>query len=268
MPLRQYLIDAFASEVFRGNPAAVCATPEPLAASLMQSIAIENNYSETAFLVERPTQGPEDARYLLRWFTPGGEVDLCGHATLASAFTVSRFLRPGAASVVFETLQAGELPVTVDDGWVSMDLPAFRVEPVPVTDAMERAFGVRPLEAYLGRDLLCVLPSAQAVTDARPDEALLLELPGLGQDITAASDEAAYDCVSRCFAPKLKVYEDPVTGSSHCAIAPFWAARLGRDEIVARQASARGGVLRCHVQAERVIVAGPAVAYRQTELFV
>lgn len=264
MAITQYVIDAFTDTVFKGNQAAVCATEEPLADAIMQNIAIENNFSETAFLV--PIADKEGC-YSLRWFTPGGEIDLCGHATLASAFAVGNFIAPGTKHIVFDTL-SGELFVEIEeDGVISMDMPAYQPKQVAVTDAMKQAYGVRPLEAWLARDLVCVLPTEAAVRNARPDTDILLELPGLTQAITAQADAGSpFDCVSRCFAPELDVYEDPVTGSAHCAIAPIWAEKLGKNDIKAFQASKRTGILNCRVEGDRVKISGPAVLYARAEL--
>lgn len=264
MAIAQYMIDAFADFVFKGNQAAVCATKEPLASAIMQNIAIENNFSETAFLV--PFVGKK-GRYSLRWFTPGGEIDLCGHATLASAFAVGNFIAPGTKHIVFDTM-SGELFIEIeDDGMISMDMPAYQPKQIEVTDTMEQAYGVRPLEAWLARDLICVLPTETDVRNARPDTDVLLELPGLTQAITARADaNSPFDCVSRCFAPELDVYEDPVTGSTHCAIAPIWAEKLGKNDIRAFQASRRTGILNCHVEDDRVKISGPAVLYARAEL--
>lgn len=264
MTITQYMVDAFTDTVFKGNQAAVCCTAKELSAALMQSIAQENNYSETAFLVPLGDKGAS-LRYGLRWFTPGGEIDLCGHATLASAYVVCRCLNEGASSVVFET-RSGSLPVLVEDEWISMDMPAFSLTSVPVTDEMERALGVRPLEAYLCRDLICVLDKEQEVRGLCPDMELLKGLEG--QMVSVTSLGAECDCVSRSFAPKLKVNEDPVCGSAHCALAPLWAEKLGKAEIIAEQASERGGFLRCAVKGERVVVAGEAALYAKAELFV
>lgn len=264
MRVTQYLVDAFADRLFCGNQAAVCATDDPLPDGLMQSIAQENNFSETAFLV--PAADEAEARYTLRWFTPGGEIDLCGHATLAAAFVVGRFLQPGCGRIAFDTA-SGELSTSLEGDLIVMDMPAYAPRPVAVTDDMERAYGVRPIDAWLARDLICVLPDEDAVRNARPDAEALVRMPGLVQAITApASTGSGFDCVSRCFAPKLDVYEDPVTGSTHCAIAPLWAQKLGKEEVHAFQASGRTGILQCRVEGGRVKVAGPAMLYATAEL--
>lgn len=250
---------------------------------MMQSIAIENNFSETAFLV--PEQASQEnrvtrtnragqtartartaPRYSLRWFTPGGEIDLCGHATLASAFVVGKFLNPEAASVAFDT-KSGELTASIGGDKVSMSMPAYQVKQVAVTDAMQRAFGVRPIEAWMARDLICILPNETDVRNIDPDAQALAALDGEIQVATARADKGTgFDCVSRCFAPKLDVLEDPVTGSSHCALAPLWGQKLGKSRIRGFQASKRTGILECSVEGDRVQIAGPAVLYSKAEL--
>lgn len=259
--MRQYIIDAFTDHLFGGNPAAVCVMQEWIPEKLMMDIAMENNFSETAFTVK------EGDHYHLRWFTPGGEIDLCGHATLATAYALLRFYKPEAERIVFETL-GGRLTVTKRaDGLLQMDFPAYALRQVPVTEDMTEAIGVRPLSAWMGRDLLCVLPSADDVRHAEPDQEKVLGLDGLLLHITAAGEESSgVDCVSRSFAPKLAVAEDPVCGSGHCHIVPYWAGVLGRDQLVAFQASRRGGTLYCALHGDRVTLAGQAVLYSEAEL--
>ncbi len=256
MQLEQYVVDAFTREVFQGNPAAVCVLNQWLPESMMLAIARENNLSETAFAVK----GEGRCRYGLRWFTPGGEIDLCGHATLATAYVVLSFYEPGEKRVTFST-KGGELAVVCRDGLYEMDFPAYELVPVPVTPQMTEVLGATPLEAYLGRDLLCVLDSAQAVHDLAPDLEKAKELEGLLLHVTAAGDGEKFNCVSRSFAPKLGIAEDPVCGSGHCHIVPFWAGRLGRADLVAYQASPRGGELYCRAEGDRVILAGHAALY-------
>lgn len=202
----------------------------------------------------------------LRWFTPGGEIDLCGHATLAAAYVILRFYRPGDRPVTFETL-SGKLTVTAgDDGTLEMEFPAYALRPVPVTDQMEQAMGARPREAWMGRDLLCVFDDEETVRRMQPDLDKVRGLDGLLLQVTAPGKD--YTCVSRTFAPKLAVPEDPVCGSGHCHIVPYWAERLGREDILAFQASPRTGVLSCRRAGERVFLAGKAVLYAKAELFV
>lgn len=246
--MRQYVFDAFVDErPFSGNPAAVCFPEAELADAVQQAVAGENHLSETAFV--RPAG--EDFR--LRWFTPGGEIDLCGHATLAAAEAVFRFLRPGAQEVVFHT-RSGALRVCRRGDVLEMNFPAYALRPVPVTEEMVRALGARPREAYLGRDLVCVLESEAEVRALAPDQEALRRLDGLLVHATAPG--AGCDCASRSFAPKLAVPEDPVCGSGHCHIAPLWAAKCNKASLTARQASPRGGVLYCRVEGERVFLGG------------
>lgn len=260
--MKMYHVDAFTDQLFAGNPADVCFLSAFPKDSVMQQIAQENRLSETAFAVSKTAN-----EYDLRWFTPGGEIDLCGHATLATGYLVFRFYHPEASEVIFNT-KSGQLTVTHVDGRYQMNFPSYQLKPVPVTKAMTAAFGVTPLAAYQDRDLLCVLPTATDVKNCHPDEARLKKLPGLLQSITAASDDPKYDCVSRSFAPKLAVTEDPVCGSAHCQIVPYWAKKLGKSKITAFQASKRGGVLYCQDCGERVSLAGDAVLYSHGELFV
>ena len=255
----QYIVDAFTDKLFAGNPAAVCIMEEYPEDALMLSIAKENNLSETAFV--KPLGQP--GKYHLRWFTPAAEIDLCGHATLASAFVVLTKLDPSLDSVSFDTL-SGELVVTRSGDTFEMDFPAYELEPVEVTDAMEDAFGIRPISAFMGRDLLCVFDDEEAVRTMNPPAEKLEALDGLLQHATAAG--AAFACVSRSFAPKLSIYEDPVCGSGHCHIAPYWFDELGKDVIVAYQASPRSGVLHCRREGDRVVLGGAAVLFEKGQL--
>lgn len=257
MKLKQYVVDAFTDRVFCGNPAAVCVADEVLPDELMQQIAIENNLSETAFPVK------EGNAYHLRWFTPGGEIDLCGHATLATAWVLLHFYEPEAQKITFHTL-SGELTVTRQGEQYAMDFPAYDLKPVPVTPAMTAALGAEPKEAWMGRDLLCVFEDPAIVENMAPDQEKLLGLDGLLTNVTAPGRDE--DCVSRTFAPKCAVPEDPVCGSGHCHIAPYWVKRLGKDTLHARQASRRGGKLLCQVKGDRVTLSGQAVLYSAGEI--
>ena len=256
--MNQYVVDAFADRVFEGNPAAVIVTERPLEDALMAAITRENNLSETAFAV------PEGEYWRLRWFTPGGEIDLCGHATLATAYVIDRFVRPGGDSIRFETM-SGTLTVDRRGDLYEMDFPAYTLEPQEVTDQIADALGVRPKEVWRARDLLCVFNQAEDVINMNPDQEKLMALPGALCQVTAPGG-GEFDCVSRSFAPKMKVPEDPVCGSGHCHIIPYWAAQTGRTEFVARQASPRGGTLYCRLEGDRVKLAGKAVLYAQSEL--
>lgn len=257
--MKQYVVDAFTDQVFHGNQAAICIMDEWLPEDLMMSVTKENNFSETAFAVK------EGSKYHLRWFTPGGEIDLCGHATLACAYALFRFYITDADEVVFSTL-GGDLVVKRKGDLLEMEFPAYELRSVPVTKAMEEAIGAKPLEAYVGRDLLCVFDDEETVRGLRPDMAKLLDLDGLLLQVTAPG--ADVDSVSRSFAPKLNVSEDPVCGSGHCHIAPYWAKKLGKEEIVAYQASQRGGTLYCRVSGDKVFIAGKAALFSECEIHI
>ena len=257
--MKQYVVDAFTDEVFHGNQAAICIMEQWLSDDLMMNITRENNFSETAFAVK------EDEKYHLRWFTPGGEIDLCGHATLACAYVLFRFYIPDADKVVFSTL-SGDLTVSKTGDLIEMEFPAYKLKSVPVTDAMIDAIGSVPSEAYMGRDLLCVFDNEDTVKNLTPDMEKLLNLDGLLLQVTAPGKTT--DSVSRSFAPKLKVTEDPVCGSGHCHIVPYWAEKLGKKNIVAYQASRRGGTLYCRMSGDRVFMAGKAALFSECELYI
>lgn len=258
--MKQYVVDAFADRVFEGNPAAVIITDYPLEEGLMSAITRENNLSETAFAV------PDGDGWRLRWFTPAQEIDLCGHATLAAAYVISRFVRPGGDSIRFETL-SGALTVERRGELFEMDFPAYTLKPLEVTDQIADALGARPREVWRARDLLCVFDRAEDVLNMTPDQEKLRSLKGALMQVTAPGS-GEFDCVSRSFAPKMGVPEDPVCGSGHCHIIPYWAARTGKSEFVARQASPRGGTLYCRLEGDRVKLAGRAALYAQSELMV
>ena len=282
--MRQYVVDAFTSEVFGGNPAAICVLDRWLPDALMQQVARENRLSETAFAVREvagagagvAAGGDADAgadavrapRWRLRWFTPGGEIDLCGHATLACAYVLLRFYEPDAGRVEFDTL-GGPLAVERRGELLELDFPAYELRRVPVTHAMAEAVDCEPVAAYLGRDLLLVLPDEAAVRGLAPEAQRIEALEGLLCHVTArARANSGFDCVSRSFGPKLGIAEDPVCGSGHCHIVPYWAHELGKRELVAYQASERGGTLWCRMDGARVHLAGAAALYSQAEVFV
>ena len=256
--MKQYIVDAFTEKVFQGNPAAVCITDKWLSDELMMQVAGENNLSETAFAVK------ENGKYRLRWFTPGGEIDLCGHATLATAFVLMTFYEKDCGELLFDTL-SGELRVVENHGLYKMDFPAYELRPTPVTDEMAEAIGIRPLEAWISRDLLCVLPSEEDVTGYTPDMQKAAKLEGLLLHTTARG-RGGVDCVSRSYAPKLHVDEDPVCGSGHCHIIPYWAGVLGKTELIAYQASKRGGTLYCKASGKRITLAGKAALFAEAEI--
>jgi PhzF family phenazine biosynthesis protein len=219
----------------------------------MQNIAAENNLAETAFIVAR------EEGYDLRWFTPTIEVDLCGHATLAAGYVVLNHLQPDLDSVSFETL-SGTLIVTRDGERLSMDFPARAPTPVPVSKVLSEALGQAPSEVHLSRDILAVYDDEACVRSLSPDQARLLALDeGLGVIVTAKGDTV--DFVSRFFVPKGGIAEDPVTGSAHCTLVPFWAERLGKSQLIAHQVSPRGGELHCEHRGDRVIMSGQCVLF-------
>lgn len=256
--MKQYIVDAFTDRPFSGNPAAVCVMERWPSEASMRKLAMENNLSETAFLVKE-AQG-----WRLRWFTPGTEVELCGHATLAASYVILNEFEPEADSVCFHTL-SGALSVRRRGTRFEMDFPTYPLREIPVTDAMERAFGVRPVKAILGLDLICVFESEEQVRAMTPDQALLEKLDGRLQNATARGAEA--DCVSRSFCPKVAVPEDPVCGSAHCQIADYWARELGKREIEAYQASKRGGWLYCTPRdGGRITISGEAVLVAVSEI--
>lgn len=256
--MKQYIVDAFADRPFSGNPAAVCVMDSWPEDTSMMKLAMENNLSETAFIVR------EKAGYRLRWFTPGTEVELCGHATLASAFVILNFCEPGSGMVRFAT-KSGGLTVRKNGGLYEMDFPTYELKEIPVTDAMERAFGVRPVRAVLGLDLVCVFETEEQVRSMTPDQRLLTGLEGRIQNATAQGRDT--DCVSRSFCPKLAIPEDPVCGSAHCQIADYWSRVLGKTCISAYQASKRGGYLRCETLGNgRITIGGEAVLVAVSEI--
>ena len=257
--MKQYIVDAFTDQVFHGNQAAVCVLDEWLPDELMMDITKENNFSETAFTVK------EADGYRLRWFTPGGEIDLCGHATLGTSYVLFNYYEPEADSITFHTL-SGDLYIRRDADRIVMDFPAYRLNEVPVTKQMADAMGAEPCQAFMDRDLLLVYDDEDTVRGLAPDFEAAEKLEGLGIGVTAPG--CGYDCVSRFFVPKLKVNEDPVTGSVHCMIAPYWAGRLGKKVINAYQASARGGELLCGIEDDRVTVAGKVALFSVSELYV
>ena len=255
-----YIVDAFTDRLFSGNQAAVCVLDKWLDDSTMINIAVENNFSETAFAVKH-----QNNAYGLRWFTPGGEINLCGHATLAAAYVIHHFIDSTANNIVFNTL-SGELYIKVAGNTVTMDFPAYQLREVSVTSLMEEACRKRPVEAYLDRDLLLVFDSEDDVKNMKPDLQAAKELDGLGLIVTAKGKE--YDCVSRVFAPKMNVAEDPVTGSAHCMITPYWLNKLKKNRIAAYQASKRGGIIMCEMKDGRVILKGQAVPYSSGKIFI
>ena len=255
MTLPLYLIDAFASSPFTGNPAGVCLLDAARPDAWLQAVANEMNQAETAFLLR---EGPG---FRLRWFTPAAEVDLCGHATLASAhFLWSEGKLPARDTARFET-RSGVLTAQQSDGWITLDFPATPAVPTGQPAGLFAALGLSRAEAVLRSrfDYLVVCEDPATVRSLRPDFHALATIPTRGVIVTARSDRPDADFISRFFAPAMSVNEDPVTGSAHCALGPYWAARLGRHELLGYQASARGGIVRVGHAGERVQLGGQAI---------
>ncbi len=290
--MKQYIVDAFTEELFAGNPAAVLPCRSMPSADLMLKIAVENNYSETAFVVRKG-----EGRYDLKWFTPGGEVELCGHATLATSFVLHRFADPGVGEMHFDTL-SGELVVRASaEGGYTMDFPLGAYKQIPVGADILAASGGFAVEAFYdgeGGDMIVIFPSEESVRGFVPNYDLIRRVDGRGFVITAAASPLPADCtpasnlphsslapavtpaadlmpcrydfVSRCFYPKLNVPEDPVTGSAHTYLTPLWAARLGKAGMTARQLSRRGGTLRVRLGSGRVYITGSACLFMQGDI--
>ena len=278
--MKQYIVDAFTDKVFSGNPAAICILDEWLSDEIMLSIAKENNLSETAFAIKQETKDSVNAiHYKLRWFTPGGEIELCGHATLACAFVIMNYYEKNLKTVIFDTL-SGKLTVNRKNGDLyELDFPAYDLKQVEITDEMIELIGKKPTEAYLGRDLMCVFDDEEFILSADLDSEKIKKLDGLLLHITAQHSNHSLnskiknttdkiDCISRSFAPKLNVYEDPVCGSGHCHIAPYWIKKLQKENLTAYQASKRSGTLYCRLANNgRMKMSGKAVLFAISEIF-
>ncbi len=259
MKLPIYQVDAFASEPFEGNPAAVCPLNDWLPDGVMQQIAMENNLSETAFFVE------QDEDYRLRWFTPTTEVDLCGHATLASAHVLFEHLNYDQLIIRFDS-NSGELKVRKEGNRLVMNFPVAALNRAEVPDFLEEAVGVPAKELYRDTDYLYVIESEEQVRNLAPDIRAMAKADVRGIIVTAAADGHDYDFVSRFFAPAAGVDEDPVTGSAHTMLTPYWSRRLGKKKLVGRQVSQRGGTVYCHHKGDRVEISGEACTVMQGEM--
>lgn len=254
-----YQIDAFTDRVFGGNPAAVVILSEWLPDAVLQNIAAENNFSETAFVIAREGMSP------LRWFTPTTEVDLCGHATLATAHVLFQENFPSAKRLSFET-KSGILNVERDRDLLTLDFPSRPGKPVAVSDELVKALGAKPREARQSRDLLAVFDDEEMIRNMKPDMQRVAAMEAFA--IIVSAPGKTVDFVSRFFAPRCGLPEDPVTGSAHCTLTPYWAERLGKSKLTARQLSARGGELICELRGGRVLISGKAVEYLRGEIFV
>lgn len=260
MKLKIYQIDAFAEKVFEGNPAAVCPLDKWLEESLMQRIAQENNLSETAFFVAK---GEE---FELRWFTPTTEVNLCGHATMAAAKVIFEHLAYSKDEIIFQT-KSGLLKVKQQkDGRISLDFPSDVLTPLALPNVYLEPLDLPIVEAFVGMDYLLLTESEEIVRHYVPDFSQIAQIPSRGLTITAKSETKDLDFVSRFFAPQSGVNEDPVTGSSFTMLLPYWAKKLGKNELRAQQVSARSGIVLGKYQQERVVISGKAVQYLQGEI--
>lgn len=260
MTLPIYQVDAFAERIFAGNPAAVVVSGAELSAQTMQAIAFENNLAETAFVVA------DGNSHAIRWFTPTVEVDLCGHATLAAAHLFFEHLGHAGNTITFSS-RSGALHVRKEAGLLWLDFPADTVETIEADALLAEALGVRALEHYEGRDdLMVVLDNEERVATLSPNMALLAKLPARGIIATAKGSET--DFVSRFFAPQSGIPEDPVTGSAHTTLTPYWSKKLGKQQLTARQISPRGGELVCRNLGERIEIGGKAVTYLAGEIYI
>lgn len=259
MKIPFYQIDAFTSSLFSGNPAGVCLLDDWLENATMQAVAAENNLSETAFLV------PRNEDYKIKWFTPKVEVDLCGHATLASAFVIFNYVDKSRDTVCFDSA-SGPLTVKRNKDSLSMDFPSDKLLPCPAPNELLDGLHIEPDEVLLSRDYLVVYDSEDKIKSLRPDMEKLSQLDRRGIIATAPGSQC--DFVSRFFAPSVGIPEDPVTGSAHCTLVPYWANKTGKTQFHALQLSQRGGELFCKQMGDRVAIAGKAVAYLEGTIII
>jgi len=257
MELTLYQIDAFTDKVFKGNPASVCPLEHWLSDTDLQAIAEENNLSETAFYV------PAEAGFHLRWFTPKAEVDLCGHATLATAFVIFNLSDYADETVKFET-RSGELAVTKSHDWLVMDFPSQPGKPCATPPLLVEGLGKAPIEVLSSEDYMAVFENEEDVTDLKPNFDALSKLDLRGVMVTAIGKDV--DFVSRFFAPRHGINEDPVTGSAHCALTPYWSGKLNKTKLSAKQVSKRTGYIECELKGNRVLLSGKAVKYMEGKI--
>ncbi len=256
--MKYYIVDTFTDQLFKGNPAGVCILDEWIKDDLMQNIAFENNLAETAFVVKR------DTYYDLRWFTPKNEIDLCGHATLASAFIITNIFDKNIDNIDFHTM-SGILRVKKIGDLYEMDFPSRKPKPIAIIPLMEQAIGVPIKEAHLSRDMLLLIDTEKQVKELKPNINLIAKLSDcFALIVTAKGDKV--DFVSRFFAPNAGITEDPVTGSSHSTLIPFWSEMLNKTKMTAKQLSPRGGTLYCENCGDRVKISGKAALYLQGEI--
>ena len=261
MSQKIYQIDAFADVLFSGNPAAVCPLDNWLDADIMQKIAAENNLAETAFTV------PVENGFEIRWFTPEVEVDLCGHATLASAYTLMNFEGFSGEKIKFFSRNSGTLTVTKNGDFLTLDFPKDNLKKMEDLAIFEKCFAYQPIEAYQGKtDYLLVFENEHQIQNIEPNIPEIAKINARGIIVSSKSEN--YDFVSRFFGPNCGVNEDPVTGSAHTTLTPFWAEKLGKTKLTAKQISKRGGVLECELKNDRVLISGKCKTYLKGEIFI
>jgi len=258
MKITLYQIDAFTKKVFGGNPAAVCPLDHWISDDLMQQIAIENNLAETAFFVKKRDT------YEIRWFMPSGEINLCGHATLASAYVIFNELNHPTDKIDFSCLSGALGATRTIDGLITLNFPVWHPKPIAIPPEIFEAFNHPPIAAFASRDLMLIFENEQQILELQPNLPMVKHLPYLGLNCTAKGAEV--DFVSRVFDANDSISEDPVTGSAHCGFVPFWAGQLGKTTFHARQLSARRGELFCELKGDRVFISGYAVAYMKGEI--
>ena len=256
--MKYFVVDAFTNEVFKGNPAGVCVLDKPIEDEIMQNIAFENNLAETAFFT------PKEGCYDLRWFTPEVEIDLCGHATLASAYVIMNYIEKERTEIRFKT-KSGFLSVKREKNIYKMDFPSRKPVHCDIPSGLEEALGVDILETHLSRDILILVENESDVLALIPEITKLKRIKEPFAFIVTAKSKQ-YDFVSRFFAPNAGINEDPVTGSSHSTLIPFWSERLHKDELVAAQLSQRGGILYCRDKNDRVEIGGEAICYMMGDI--
>jgi PhzF family phenazine biosynthesis protein len=260
MKIPIFQIDAFTHEPFKGNPAAVCLLSKEMPEIWMQKIALEMNLSETAFLLK------ENEGYHLRWFTPVLEVDLCGHATLASAFVLYHKNLVKKMDLISFYSRSGELNASIKDDWITLNFPAFDEKPFIETERLGEILGVNPIEVVKsGENIIVELKTSLEIRQLKPDFIKLANIPYQGLAVTARSDNPKFDFISRYFAPRVGINEDPVTGSAHACLGPYWMKRL-KNKMLAYQASVRGGIVKIEIQGKRVLLGGQAVMIFEGEL--
>ena len=261
MSQKIYQIDAFADALFSGNPAAVCPLDNWLDADIMQKIAAENNLAETAFTV------PVENGFEIRWFTPEVEVDLCGHATLASAYTLMNFEGFSGEKINFFSRNSGTLTVNKNGDFLTLDFPKDNLKKVEDLAIFEKCFVYQPIEAYQGKtDYLLIFENEHQIQNIEPNIPEIAKINARGIIVSSISEN--FDFVSRFFGPNCGVNEDPVTGSAHTTLTPFWAEKLGKTKLTAKQISKRGGVLECELKNDRILISGKCKTYLKGEIFI